>query len=276
MNKPQNHKLEWIARLGYSARGVVYVIVGWLALVAAFGTGETTDTRGSLRHLLQQPAGELLLAVVAAGLFAYSAWRFVQAIMDADRHGTGAKGLAIRGGLLVSSLMHLALAVFAISLIFGWGTGGGSSQSQDWTARLMSQEYGRWLVFGFGIAVIGAGLAHIYKGATAKFKKHFIMDRQTMRWTEPVCQFGLIARGVVFLIIGGFFTLAAWQFDPSKARGLDGALEAVQRQPFGPYLLGVVALGLIAFGVYSFLEALYRRIGSPQSPASQAAMHSAR
>lgn len=265
MNDLQNHKLEWAARMGYSARGVVYLIVGWLALVAAFGSGQTTDTRGSLRHLLQQPMGDILLGLVALGLVCYSIWRFVQAVFDADRHGTDAKGLAIRIGLLVSCVMHLALALFAMSLIFGWGSGGQDSQTQDWTARFMSHGYGRWAVFGLGLAVIGAGFAHIYKGWTAKFEQRFVMMREAMRWTRPVCQFGLIARGVVFLIIGGFFTAAAWQFDPSKARGLDGALQAVQQQPFGPYLLVIVALGLIAFGVYSVLESFYRRIGSPSS-----------
>ena len=206
------------------------------------------------------------------GLVAYSVWRFVQAIWDADDHGTGVKALVIRAGLLVSCLMHLALAFFAFSLIFGWGTGSDSGNTQHWTARFMSQDYGRWLVLAFGIAVIGAGLAHIHKGWTAKFRKHFAMD-QAMRWAQPVCQFGLIARGVVFLIIGGFFAVAAWRFDPSEARGLDGALQAVQQQTFGPYLLGVVALGLVAFAVYSFLEAIYRRIGSPsfQSGTAQPA-----
>lgn len=265
MDDLQNHKLEWIARLGYSARGVVYLIVGWLALVAAFGSGQTTDTKGSLRHLLQQPMGEVLLGIIAVGLVCYGVWRFVQAIWDADRHGTDAKGLTIRIGLLVSCITHLALAVFALSLIFGWGTGGSGDSAQNWSAKLMSHAYGRWAVLAFGLAVIGAGLAHIHKGWTAKFKKRFAMDGDTMRWTKPICQFGLIARGVVFLIIGGFFGIAAWQYDPSKARGLDGALEAVQQQPFGPYLLGVVALGLVAFGVYSILESFYRRIGSPAS-----------
>lgn len=265
MQQTDTHKMEWIARMGYSARGVVYLIVGWLALVAAFSGGETTDTRGSLRHLLQQPAGEILLGVVAVGLFCYSAWRFVQAIWDTDDHGTGAKGLAIRAGLLVSCFMHVALAFFALSLIFGWGSGGDGAGAQGWSAKLMSHDYGRWLVLGFGAAVIGAGLAHIYKGWGARFEKHFDMGNDTMRWTKPVCQFGLIARGVVFLIIGGFFAVAAWQYDPSKARGLDGALEALQQQPFGPYLLGVVALGLVAFGIYSILESFYRRIGPPSS-----------
>lgn len=267
MDDSHHQKLEWTARLGYSARGAVYLIVGWLALVAAFGGGEATDTRGSLLHLMQQPAGEILLGIVALGLFAYSIWRFIQAVMDADGHGSDAKALAIRAGLLVSCITHLALGVFALSLIFGWGAGGGSGQTQDWTARLMSHTYGRWMVAGVGLAIIGAGLAHIVKGWSAKFKKHFVMDRQTMRWAEPVCQFGLMARGVVFLIIGGFFALAAWHYDPSKARGLAGALDALQQQPFGPYLLGVVALGLIAFGIYSILEAIYRRIGSPSLPS---------
>ncbi len=263
MKNFQDNKLEWMARLGYSARGAVYLIVGWMALVAAFGSGQTEDTRGSLRHLLGQPLGQTMLAIVAFGLVCYAAWRFIQGIWDADRHGTDAKGLAIRAGLLISGITHLALAFFAVSLIFGWGSGGDSNQTSNWTAKLMSQPYGRWLVSGGGLAVIGAGIAHIVKGWTARFQKRFAMDRDAMRWTKPVCQFGLVARGVVFLIIGGFFIVAAVQFNPDQARGLDGALRTLEQQPFGPYLLGVVALGLVAFGIYSILESFYRRIGQP-------------
>jgi hypothetical protein len=257
--------ITWLARSGYAARGVVYLIVGWLAVLAALGGGRATDSKGALLTLLQQPFGDVMLGLVALGLVGYAAWRLVQGSMDTDNHGTDAKGLAIRGGLLVSAVTHVLLAFFALSLIFGWGTGGGSGDggTQDWTAWLLQQPFGRWLVALVGAAVIGAGLAHMVKGWQARFEKYLVMDRATLEKASPVCRFGLIARGVVFLIIGGFLLVAAWRFSSGDAVGLQGALQTLQQQPYGWILLAVVALGLFAFGVYSLIEARYRRIDAP-------------
>lgn len=258
-----SEKLEWLARWGYGARGVVYLIVGFLAVMAALGSGgQTTDTKGALQQLLTQPAGTFLLALVAVGLVGYSLWRTVQVFADTDRHGTSAKGLAIRTGLLISAVVHLGLAVFALSLIFDWGTGGGRS-TQNWTATLMSMPLGRWLVAGVGLAIIAAGLAQIIKGWRGAFEKYLYITARNRLWITPISRAGLIARGVTFLIIGGFFIVAAWQTDPAEARGLDGALETLQAQPYGTWLLAIVAAGLVAFGLYSLIEARYRRIAPP-------------
>jgi len=201
----------------------------------------------------------------------YSAWRAVQAIADADDHGTDAKGLAIRGGLAVSAITHVILAIYAATLIFdgggssggsGGGSGGGGTQS--WVAKLMEQPYGVWLVGIVGAAIIGAGIAHTIKGAKAGFEKHFAANYNKSGWVRPVCRFGLIARGVVFMMIGGFIVNAAWQYDPSEAKGLSGALNSLLQQPYGQVLLGIVAFGLVAFGIYSIVEAVYRRIGMEQ------------
>jgi len=257
-------RIAWLARGGYAARGVVYLIVGWLALLAALGGGgRTTDSEGALITILQQPFGTVLLALVALGLVAYAFWRLVQAAMDPDHHGTDAKGLAIRGGLLVSAVSHLLLAFFALSLIFGWGTGGGGDGAQDWTAWLLQQPFGRWLVALVGLAVIGAGVAHVVKGYRAHFEQYLEMDRDLLDKASPVCRFGLIARGVVFLIIGGFFLAAAWRFSSGEVVGLQGALQTLQQQPYGWILLAIVALGLFAFGVYGLIQARYRRIDAP-------------
>jgi hypothetical protein len=260
-----------LARSGYAARGIIYVIVGYFAILAAFGGGgQTTDSKGALQSLLGEPFGHVLLGVIGVGLIGYSLWRLIQGIMDTDGHGTGAKGIAIRGGLLVSAVTHIILAVFAFSLIFGGGGGGGGSGgdgTQDWTAWLMQQPYGRWLVALVGVAVVGAGMAHIVKGVKAKFEKYLRMDRQKLDTARPICRFGLIARGVVFIIIGGFFLIAAWQFDPSEARGLGGVLQTLQEQSYGWILLGLIAIGLVAFGIYSLIEAIWRRIDHPFAEA---------
>ena len=256
-----------LARSGYAARGVVYIIVGYFAVLAAFGGtgGQTTDSKGALQSILGQSFGQILLGVIAVGLIGYSLWRLIQAVMDTDGHGTGAKGIAIRAGLLVSAVTHVLLAIFALSLIFGWGTGGGGGggETQDWTAWLMRQPYGRWLVGLVGLAVLGAGIAHIVKGWKAEFEKYLRMDRQKLDTARPICRFGLIARGIVFLIIGGFFLVAAWQVDPSEARGLAGALQTLQQQSYGWLLLGIIALGLVAFGIYSMVEAIWRKVDHP-------------
>lgn len=259
-------KYKGLARLGYASRGVVYIIVGAFAVLAAWGGGgRTTDTKGALRSLMDEPFGAVLIGVLALGLVAFAAWRVVQGIADADHHGSDGKAMMIRGGFLVSAVTNLLLALFAASLALGWGSGGsgsgGGGGTRTWIAKLMEQPFGVWLVAVVGLAVIGAGVAQIIKGVKVKFEKHFGADESTMRWLRPVCRFGLIARGVVFVIIGGFIGIAAWQSDPQEARGLAGALEALQSQPYGQVLLGIVALGLIAFGLYCFIAAIYRRIG---------------
>jgi hypothetical protein len=264
--RPSAERIAWLARGGYAARGVVYLIVGGLAVLAALGGGgRTTDSEGALRTLLQQPFGAALLALVALGLVGYASWRLVQAIADPDAHGANAKGLAIRGGLLVSAVTHSLLALFALSLIFGWGSsvgGGGDSGARDWTAWLLLQPFGRWLVALSGVAVIGAGIAHMIKGYRAEFTEYLRMDPATLEKLSPICRFGLIARGIVFLIIGGFLVVAAWRFSSGDVVGLQGALQTLQQQPYGWILLAVVALGLFAFDVYSLIEARYRRIAA--------------
>lgn len=255
-------KLESLARFGYSSRGIIYLIIGSLAVQAAFHTGgRTTDSKGALVTILQQPFGQILLGIVAAGLLAYALWRFVQAGWDADRHGTGIKGLTIRTGLMISAVTHLALAFLAVSLIFGWSTGGNGSQG--WTAWLLSLPGGRWVVGLIGTGVIGMGAAHMIKAWQGRFEHRLKIDGDTLDWVSPVCRFGLIARGVVFFIVGGFFITAALKFSSGEAKGFQGALEALERQPYGPWLLGTVAFGLVAFGVYSIVESLYRRIREP-------------
>ncbi|MCB1885222.1 MAG: DUF1206 domain-containing protein [Geminicoccaceae bacterium] len=264
--------IEKGARLGYAARGLVYLIIGGLAFLAAVGPGaggDTTDTKGALRTLLSQPFGQVILGVAALGLLGYGVWRLVMAWRDPEAEGMGAKGAAKRLGYAASGVANLALAYFGFGLIFpglfpfsgssGGGGDSGGGGTRDWTATLMGYPAGRWLVGLVGLVVLVVAAAFLVRAFKASFEKHLSPEARTDAIVN-VCRFGVAARGVVFAIIGVFFLVAAWQSDPSEAKGLDAALETLQRQPFGWVLLGLVGAGLVAFAFYSFVEARYRYI----------------
>jgi hypothetical protein len=257
--------LERLARVGYAARGVIYIIVGVLAFLAAIGSGgRATGTKGAITTLLEAPAGWLLVLAISLGLFGYSIWRFCQGFFDADNHGRGGKALAIRGGLISSSVTHLLLAVWAGELALGASTSSGSDGgNESIVASLMSQPFGQWLVGLFGVILIGVGFAQFAKGHDETFEKHFTWNQETRRKLAGFCRFGLYARGVIFVIVGTFIIFAAVNMDPSDAGGLQEALAWLGSQPFGPWLLGLVAAGLVCFGIYSGVEAVYRRVSPP-------------
>jgi hypothetical protein len=258
--------VERLARLGYAARGVVYAIVGILAVQAAFGggsEGRTTGSEGAVVTVARQSTA--LLWLLALGLLGYAIWRLIQGALDAEGKGTDPKGLVKRGAMIASGIAYGALALFAVRIATGSGGGGGQSGDQGWTADLMTKPFGRWLVGLAGLAVIASGLYQIARGWSEKFREHLKlgeMSAEEQRLALHTGKLGLIARGIVFLLSGWFLIQAALRFDPSQARGLGGALETLASQPYGPWLLGLVALGLIAFGAYSILEARYRRINA--------------
>lgn len=256
-----NPWVEPLARFGYAARGVVYAVVGLLAIQTAFGgRGQTTGQEGALQRIAEQ--SRFLLVLMAIGLAGYALWRFVQAVLDPENKGTDPKGIAQRGMMVASGIVYSGLAITAARLASGGGGGGGEG-SQGFTAELMTKPFGRWLVVLAGLAVIVAGLYQLKQAYTKKFRERLKlqeMNADEERLATRTGQMGLAARGVVFLITGWFLIQAGLHFDPSQARGLGGALETLASQPYGPWLLGLVALGLVAYGAYSFLEARYRRI----------------
>jgi hypothetical protein len=256
--------VERLARFGYAAKGVVYIVVGALATLTALGMGGGTNgTQGAMRSIARQPFGRVMLGVVAFGLIAYVIWRWVQAITDADDKGTDAKGIALRLGYTGSGLVYAGLAYSAARIVFGAEEDGKPSAAESWTASVMEFPFGNWLVILGGLAVMGYGLYQCYKGYTEKFRKRLKageMSERGMRWAMRSGRFGFIARGIVFLIVGGILIQAAWHYDSSEAKGLDGALQLLVQQSYGKWLLGAVALGLVAYGLYMIIEARYRRI----------------
>lgn len=257
---------EWIerlARFGYAAKGIVYGIVGLLAAQAALGTGgKTTDTQGALQLIVVQPFGKFLLSLVAISLLGYVMWRFVQAIKDPEHKGTDTKGLAQRLSYAVNGLIYASLALSAMQLVLG-KSGNNSNSTQDWTARLLSQPFGQWLVGTIGAFVIGLGFYQFYTAYSTKFRKKLNLAQLSdteEKWVIWISKFGIAARGIVFCVIGFFLIQAARQSDPSEARGLGEALQVLAQQPYGPWILGVVAVGLVAYGVYMVIQARYSRI----------------
>jgi hypothetical protein len=248
------------------AKGIVYVVVGLIAVRAAIGWGgRPTDTRGALQTVNQQRVvGDVLLAAVAVGLLAYVFWRLAQALLDLDLKGANPKGLAVRAGYVGSGLAYLGLATTAAAMAMGDGGGRRSDQVRRWTAVALEDPGRWWLVAAAGGAVLGSAAWQFYKAYTAKFEDRLALSRVSAdgrRWVRRVGRLGLAARGITFGVIGWFLVQAALHADPGQARGLEGALSVLRRQAYGPWLLGVVGLGLAAYGVFSMVEGRYRRIG---------------
>lgn len=256
---------EHLARFGYAARGVVYVIVGALAVLAALGRGQgTPDSRDALTTLLRTPYGGVVLGLVALGLVCFALWRLAQAALDADHLGTDPKALVRRAGFAVSAVANFALATSAIGLVTTIvASGGGDGSAQDWTRYLLALPFGRWLVALVGLGVVGTGLGTAWKGWTASFRRRLSMGGTAAGWVTPIGRAGYLARGLVFVLAGFFLVLAALHANAREVRGLAGTLRALQEQPYGWALLLVTALGLFAFGAFQVLAARYRRIRTP-------------
>mgnify|MGYP002780757990 FL=1 len=256
---------ERLARLGYAAKGLVYFIVGFLAAQAAFGAGgRTTNTSGALTTIVIQPFGKFLLFIVTIGIIGYVLWRIVQTILDPEHAGEqmNAKRIAQRLGYAFSALTYCGLALTAVKLIMG-SEGGNGEATEDWTELFLAQPLGRWLVGLAGVIVISVGFYYLYEAYKAKFRRHLKLSQMNhfeQTWAVHLGRFGIAARGIVFGIIGLFLIQAAKQSDASQAKGFGEALAILAQQPAGPWLLGIVALGLIAYGIYSLVEARYRQI----------------
>jgi hypothetical protein len=255
--------LAVLARGGLVARGVNYVLIGILAGQIAFGTAGRNERRvGALRAVAGHPGGTVVLWLLAVGFAGLTLWRLAEAAYgQAGSEGNKpSKRLASLGGAILYGLVLVGVVGF---LVGGASQTSGNHQSKALTARFMSHEGGRWLVLLVGLVVVGAGLAVVVGGVRKTFLKKLSVGQMSTRARETVEVLGVVgvvARGIVFAVVGGFLAVAAATFDAKKAQGLDGALHKVATTPLGPWLLVAVALGLVTFGVYSFCEARWRDV----------------
>jgi len=253
--------LRWIARIGFIGRGIVFLILGGLALWAALGGGtQPVGTSGALNRVISQPAGALLALAIAIGLLCFAALRVVEAVSDVYDYGDDWHGIAQRASLGAAGIFYTGLGIAAASIVLaGRYAPNNDQQVRDWTAWALSMPFGAWLV---GIAggitvVIGLGLATA--GLRGKFKTRLRLHEKGGRVVTLLGVIGFLARSVVFVLIGSFLIFAAFTADPKHAQGFGGALRALRDQPYGNVLLITAAAGLLAFGIFGVAEAHYGR-----------------
>jgi hypothetical protein len=253
---------ERFARLGLAARGVLFIVIGILTFRIAFGHYEDQASQnGALQQIAAQPGGQILVWIVAIGLIGYSLWRLLSAAFGpvADPVATDAKQ---RVKALAEGIGYGAVAIIAVKVATGSGSsssGGGQKQA----ATVLSWPGGQFLVGLAAIVIIGIGLFFVYDGWTADFTKELKVGEMSPRARKAVIalgRFGRIAQGAVFGIIGVLVMIAAVQFDPDKAKGLDGALKTLAGEPYGRWVLAIIALGFLAYGLYGLAEAKLRRV----------------
>jgi Domain of Unknown Function (DUF1206) len=245
--------VEWGARLGYAVLGVIHLLIAWIALRVAWGVGggsEAADTSGALQTLSASGTGTALLWVCVLGFLLLAVWQLLEAAVGlrevSDRAKAAAKGVT-----------YLFFAWTTLKVAQGTSSSA-EKQTEDFTAGLMQSPGGRVLVGLLGLVVLGIAGYHVYKGWTKKFLQD--LRENPGDWAVTAGRLGYIAKGVALLIVGFFFLVAAWTADPDKAQGLDGALRTVKDQALGPILLTLVALGIAAYGVYSFARSRYARV----------------
>jgi hypothetical protein len=254
--------VEVAGRAGLAAKGVVYLIVGLLAVQIPLGLGgEAPDREGALQAVAQERHGKITLIALAVGLACYALWRLVQAAFDRDGEGDDAKGLAKRAGQLGKALFYGASSFVAVTIAVGLRRG--ESNEQRETAEILGLPAGRWLVAILGLAFLGAGLFNAYRSLTGSFRDHLRehqLGEAARGWVLVVGVVGHAARGVVFALIGLFLSKAALEYDAREAIGLDGALRKLAEQPYGGVLLGTVAAGVLAYALYCFVQVRYRDV----------------
>lgn len=256
--------LERASRLGYAARGLVYLGMGVLLLLAAVDLApRARGAKAMLAAWTDWPLGLALIGLVACGLTGFALWRVLQALFDADRHGASAKGLAVRAGQAVSGLVYGGLALSAFELLDAVEDVGEADEEQKargLASSLLVLPHGDLLLMLAGLVLLGVGLGNVIQGVAQDFAKRLGCGPRLCRRIVPLARIGYGARGLATLPAGYFLFKAGMEAKSADARSWGGALQTIEQQPFGSAVLALLALGLIAFGLFAMAEALFRRI----------------
>ncbi|MFJ2262033.1 DUF1206 domain-containing protein [Streptomyces sp. NPDC087844] len=255
--------MEGAARAGFTARGVIYLLVGLLALQIAFGgSGKQADQGGALQEVSGKPFGEVVLWALGVGLVGMALWRLSEAVFGAA--GPDGDKAKKRVASAARAVFYGFVAYSVISFAAGAaGSGSSDGKSRDATAKAMDLPAGRWLVGVAGVVILCAGVWMAVQAARRKYHKHMRLGAVSRKVRQAVDVTGVgggVARGLVFAVAGGFAVRAAWDYEPDKAKGMDDTLRSFAETPVGPWLLVLIAVGLMLFGLFSFAMARYRKL----------------
>jgi uncharacterized membrane protein YidH (DUF202 family) len=268
MNERNTTPARWYstaAKIGLSAKGVVYCISGIIALAAALHIGNNSakdaGKKGVFSFIENQPLGKWLLLAVAAGLICYIAWRWIQAFKDTENKGTDKKGLSKRFTYFFSGFIYSGVALYAIQSFLGTNNKNEDSR-ESLAAKLLEQPLGQWLAGIAGLIMIGVGIYQFYRAISGKYKKYVreALHDDAAPWIITAGIAGYSARGIVWMIIGWLFMKAALHTNSKEAGGSEKAFDWLQNSSYGGLLLGIVGAGLICYGVFMFLRAKYQHI----------------
>jgi hypothetical protein len=265
--KKKSTIIKTIAKAGLITKGIVYSLLGVLVFMAAFHINgqstENADKAGVFSFIYHQSGGRILLAIITLGLICYSIWRGIQAFKDTEQKGNDSKGLAVRARYLSSGLVYASMAAFAIKMLF-FAKSGSKDNEQGMARELLSKPSGEWLAGIIALIIIGVGIYQIYYGLSEKYRKH--VDKGGNALNKKIVlvagKIGYAARGIVWLIIGWMFLKAAFHSNSSEAGDTSKVFDFVSDAPYGPYLLGLMGLGLVCYGVFNFIRARYDTIGT--------------
>ena len=252
------------ARLGALSRGVIYLVLGGLALQAAFGSrGEPPGPGGVFDVIVRQPLGRPLLGLLATGLAGYALWDFARAVLDPYRPSRGAAHILQRVGWGMGGVISMALAVTALQSAVNVGhVAGDDQQARGWTAAILAAPLGSWIIAVTGIIIIAVGAVFLWQAWRADLDADLgstPLAPRTRQWILHFGRFGMVARGIVLTLIGIFLLVAVVDANPEEARGVAGALAVLRQQPYGRWVLGAIAAGFMSYGLYELLRARYSR-----------------
>lgn len=257
---------RWTGHAGYTAEGVLYVPVGIFALLGAMGRQQPNGPKGALAKMGETLLGDALLVVLAGGLVAFVVWQLIVALADPEHRAERRRPRRrlMRLGHLLDGVFHCVFVYEAMWGILGLSRASDEAQSQvKWTARIFTLPVGRDLAALVGAGIVVYGLWQFYRAVTGDKNKRVELSRTPFRLLiSALGVYGLIARGTLFLLVGGYLINAAWRHDPRYSGGVAGALAGLKQLPYGEWLLGAMAIGLLCYGLYQVAKEPYRRLGS--------------